>query len=149
MIPLHGGFSRRKFLPHLQADSLLGYLDGDVFARYKDCVTSDILDGRRRESLAGAKIELCAVPWTDHTCIAHNAFAQGTAIVRAVVVDRMDCSANVKHRYGPASDLNPARAARRKILCRCDLVKRHNRYQQDILQTRTVNCNASHARRTG
>ena len=107
-------------------------LDGDIPTRYDDAVAAYIFHSRRGESLAAAKIEFCAVPGTDHASVAHNAFTERAAIVRAVVVDRMDRSANVKHRYGPASDLNLTRAAKRKMFCLCDFMEGHNRFLNSV-----------------
>lgn len=103
-------------------------LDGDILTRYDDAVAADIFHRGRSQSLAGAKIELCAVPGTDHASVAHNTLTQRSAIVRAIIVDGMNRSLNVEERYRPASDLNGTRTARRKIPGRCDFVEAHNRF---------------------
>ena len=67
-------------------------LDGDILTRYDDAVAAHIFHRGRGESLAGAKIEFCAVPGTDHASVAHNAFTQRAAVVRAIIVDGMNRS---------------------------------------------------------
>ena len=61
-----------------------------------DAVAAYIFHRGRGESLAGAKIEFCAVPGTDHASVAHNAFTQTGRRRACNLVDGVNRSLNVE-----------------------------------------------------
>lgn len=97
----------------------------DIVARHDDLVGVDVFNSGRRHNLAGSKVKLGSVPGTSDTPIGDDAFAEGSVIVGANVIDSIDHTIHVEQPDRSAADLNSECAAWRQFVGRSDPVNWH------------------------
>jgi hypothetical protein len=102
-------------------------LDGNIVAGNDDVVRPDVFNGRRSHRLARSEVELGSMPGTDDALVGDHAFAEGSAIVRANVINRIDHTIHVEQPDRSAGNLNSKCAARRQFVGRSDPVNWHRR----------------------